>query len=130
MADSPGATRIAVWFVGAVVAHDLLLWPIYAVADRFAVDLRRRRPRCRVDWINHLRVPALISGVLLVISFPLVFIWSGRTYQAATGLSPSPYTARWLAVTTALFVISAVTYAIRLSWAFCHGRRGRADRRQ
>jgi hypothetical protein len=124
IADLPEATRLGVWFLGAVVAHDLLLWPLYAVADRLGVEVSRRTPRHRrVDWVNYVRVPAVISGVLLIISFPLVFNWSGRAYQSATGLSPSPYTARWIAVTATLFGLSAMAYVLRWSWAVHRGWR-------
>lgn len=34
---------IAVWFVAAVVAHDLLLYPLYALADRILARLVGRR---------------------------------------------------------------------------------------
>jgi hypothetical protein len=124
IADVPEATRLGVWFLGAVVAHDLILWPIYAVADRLGIEVSRRAPRHRrVEWVNHVRVPAVISGVLLLISFPLVFNWSGNTYRSATGLSPSPYTARWIAVSAALFAISATVFTLRWLWAVQQGRR-------
>ena len=41
----PEAIRILVWFAGAAVAHDLILWPLYAVADRGAVRGRPPPPR-------------------------------------------------------------------------------------
>ena len=34
IADEATAGRMLLWFVGAVVAHDLILFPIYASADR------------------------------------------------------------------------------------------------
>jgi hypothetical protein len=115
----PQAARIAVWFVGAAIAHDLVLWPLYTLADRLSAAVRRRRSGAtgRVAWVNHVRVPAVISGFLLAISFPLVLGWSGQTYRRATGLSPAPYTNRWLAVTGALFAASAVAYGGRVAWS-------------
>ena len=88
----PEAIRILVWFAGAAVAHDLILWPLYAVADRGAVVAARRHPERlpKVPWINHLRVPAVLSAVLLAVSFPLVFRWSEPTYHAASGLTRGP----------------------------------------
>lgn len=54
------------WFVGAAVAHDVVLYPLYAVADVTAharVFRRHRHPPsvCGVPWINHLRVPVALS---------------------------------------------------------------------
>ena len=67
---------VAVWFLGAVIGHDLLLMPLYSLADRsvMAVDQASRSPRLpAVPWINYLRVPAALSGLLLLVWFPLIF---------------------------------------------------------
>src|ERR1700722_2418089 len=63
--------RILVWFAGAVVAHDVVLFPLYALADRSTNWLAARRPttsRPAVPWINYLRVPAVVSAMLLAVS--------------------------------------------------------------
>jgi hypothetical protein len=114
-----GWFRIALWFVLALVAHDLILWPLYALADRSAIRLAHRRPEHlpRVPWINHVRVPAVISGVLLGMFFPLIFRVSDRYYSRVSGMSESPYLGHWLLVTGILFAGSAVIYAIRLGRA-------------
>jgi hypothetical protein len=111
--------RIAIWFVGAAVVHDLVLWPLYALADRGAVRAARRDPSRLppVPWINQVRVPAVLSGFLLAVSFPLVLGLAPRTYRAATGLSVSPYLDRWLLITGGLFAASALIYAVRLGRA-------------
>lgn len=102
---------VAVWFAAAVVAHDLVLFPLYALADRSAqAVLRRRTP---VPWINHLRVPVLLSGLLLLVWFPLIFQLSGF-YTAVTALPAGVYLGRWLLVTGVLFTGSAVVLAVRL----------------
>ena len=69
------AIGIPIWFAGAVIGHDLILMPIYTVADRSAMAVfRHRRPQLpAVPWINYLRVPAALSGMLLLIWFPLIF---------------------------------------------------------
>lgn len=117
-------TKIEVWFVGAAVAHDLFLWPLYALADRSAVRLARRDPSRlpAVPWINHLRVPAVLSAVLLAVSFPLVLQLSPGAYQAATGLSQAPFLNRWLGITGVLFATSAVLYAVRVGRARLAGQ--------
>ena len=106
---------VAVWFLGAVVGHDLLLVPLYSLADRSAVAAMRHRapPLPAVPWINYLRVPAALSALLLLVWFPLILRLPGG-YHASTGLSADPYVWHWLAVTGALFLLSAAAYALRL----------------
>jgi hypothetical protein len=108
--------KIAAWFVGALVVNDLVLWPLYALADSSAIRLARRSPDGlpAVPWINYVRVPAVISGVLLGISFPLVLRISQPTYLAYTGLTEERYLSHWLLITGILFAGSAIIYAIRL----------------
>jgi hypothetical protein len=117
---------IALWFAGAVVLHDLVLFPAYALADAALRRVaRRRRPvppagaravrsmPTRVPWLNHVRVPVLLSGLLLLVWFPLVLgLVDGR--PALTGQPEVPYLRRWLLVTAALFAISALAYGLRM----------------
>jgi hypothetical protein len=115
----PGnAIGILVWLAGAVIGHDLLLMPLYTLADRSAMAVFRHRPARlpAVPWINYLRVPAALSGILLLIWFPLIFRLPTR-FPATTTLSLDPYLWHWLAVTGALFLLSAVTLAVRLRTA-------------
>jgi hypothetical protein len=106
---------VAVWFLGAVIGHDLLLVPLYSLADRSAVAVfRHRDPGLpTVAWINYVRVPAALSGLLLLLWFPLILRLT-TAYHASTTLSPNPYLWHWLAVTGALFLLSAVAFAVRL----------------
>lgn len=106
---------VAVWFLGAVVGHDLLLMPLYSLADRSAMlAIRHREPQLPAGpWINYLRVPAALSGILLLVWFPLILRLSAP-YPASTTLSADPYVWHWLAVTGALFLLSAVALAFRL----------------
>jgi hypothetical protein len=122
------AIGIPVWFVGAVIGHDLILMPMYTVADRSAMAvLRHRRPQLpAVPWINYLRIPAALSGMLLLIWFPLIFRLPGR-FTATTTLSLDPYLWHWLAVTGALFLLSATALAVRLRVG--HARRKTRDPR-
>jgi hypothetical protein len=117
---------IAVWVGGAVIGHDLILVPLYTIADRSVMAVFRRRPPSlpAVPWINYLRVPVVLSALLLMIWFPLIFRLP-TDFTGKTGLSLSPYLGHWLAVTGALFLLSAVALAVRLRFV----RRPAASRR-
>jgi hypothetical protein len=106
---------IAAWFLGAVIGHDLLLMPLYSLADASAAAAMRHRALQLppIAWINYLRVPAALSGLLLLAWFPLILRLRTR-YQASTTLSPSPFLWHWLAVTGALFLLSAALLALRV----------------
>jgi hypothetical protein len=106
---------VAVWFAVAVVGHDLLLVPLYSLADRSAMAALRHRapPLPAIPWINYLRVPVGLSALLLLVWFPLILRLHTR-YQASTTLSPDPFLWHWLAVTGALFLLSAAAFAVRL----------------
>ncbi|MCA2228841.1 hypothetical protein [Nonomuraea aurantiaca] len=109
-----------VWFVGAAIIHDLLLYPLYALADVAAQRRpwrRRRRPSGTPTWpppINYLRIPVALSGLLFLIWFPLILRLAEGNYHRSTALDASPYLGRWLLVTGVLFAGSALAYAIRL----------------
>ncbi|HEX3822835.1 MAG TPA: hypothetical protein VHV79_00035 [Mycobacteriales bacterium] len=106
--------RVAVWFVGAALGHDLLLVPLYSLANISLAKIWQRVPRPEsVPWLNYIRFPVAISALLLVIFFPEIS--RRRTAQfASSGLSNHPYFAHWLLITGILFAVSALTYAIRL----------------
>lgn len=106
---------ILVWLGGAVIGHDLVLFPLYAIADRSVMAVFRRRPPSlpAVPWINYLRVPVVFSAILLMIWFPLIFRLPAD-FSDKTDLSLSPYLGRWLAVTGTLFLLSAAALALRL----------------
>lgn len=109
---------VGAWFVGSAVAHDLLLFPLYAGLDAALVLLLRRHPSLAavagVRWLNYLRVPALISGVLLLVWSPLI-LGLPTAIQEASGAPAPPLLAHWLVVTAALFTTSAVTFAVRIA---------------
>ncbi|MFJ7147557.1 hypothetical protein ACIQVT_05040 [Streptomyces sp. NPDC100445] len=116
---------VAVWFVGAAVLHDLILLPLYSLADLSAVSVLRHRAvgRPTVPWINYLRVPAFLSGLLLLVWFPLV-LRLAVPYSDDTGLSDSVYLGRWLAITGVLFAASAVAFTVRVRRMRRAGRGG------
>jgi hypothetical protein len=104
--------QVALWFVGAALVHDLVLLPLYAVADRLVV--RSLGAAGHREWALYVRVPAALSGLLLLVWFPLI---SGRVadhYPSATGLSGDGFLARWLLISAVLFGGSALLLASRL----------------
>jgi hypothetical protein len=127
---------IGAWFVGSAVVHDLVAFPLYAGLDAALVMLLRRRPALAtvagVWWLNYLRVPAVVSGLQLVVWSPLILRVSEAAYHTASGLSAAPFLARWLAVTVVLFAVSAAALAVRvaMSWkGTVQGVRGHEHRR-
>ncbi|OBH80760.1 hypothetical protein A5681_03600 [Mycobacterium scrofulaceum] len=105
---------IIVWFAAAIVAHDLVLFPVYALLDRLlSRSVVRPAPR-GVPVINHIRVPALGAGLTLLVFLPGIIKQGAATYSAATGQTQDPFLGRWLLLTAAMFAASAAIYAIRV----------------
>ncbi|WP_244204462.1 hypothetical protein [Streptomyces africanus] len=101
---------VALWFVGAALLHDLVLLPLYAALDRAVV----RGLGARREWVPYVRVPAALSGLLLLVWFPLVSGMVERRYRSGTGLPADVFLARWLLITAVLFGGSALLLAVRL----------------
>jgi hypothetical protein len=99
-----GAERIVLWLVGAVVLHDLVLWPAYTTLDRVA---RRGRP---VGWANYVRVPLGISALLALVFFPVMCGKGEATYTRVSGETWEGYAGRWLLVSALLFAGAAALY--------------------
>ncbi|WP_194905925.1 hypothetical protein [Catenulispora rubra] len=107
--------QVSIWFLGAAIGHDLILLPLYSLADLSARSVLRHRNQHTpaLPWINYLRVPAFLSGLLLLVWFPLILDLSAP-YQRDTGLSEGVYLGRWLAITAVLFGVAAIAFAVRL----------------
>ncbi len=123
--------QILIWFLGAVVAHDFVLFPVYALIDRSAISLlgllrkhRRDGITPRVPVVNYLRIPALGTGLTLVLFLPGIIRQGEPTYSLATGQTQEPYFYRWLLLCAAMFLLSAVVYTIRLYVASAPVRAG------
>jgi hypothetical protein len=115
--ELPEPASFAVWFGGAILAHDLVLYPLYALLGLIAYGaLARPTPsdRVRIAALNHLRVPVLLSGLLLLVWLPLVLGFGDETFRRATGLENDVYLQRWLLLSAALFAGSALLFAIRV----------------
>ncbi|EST19285.1 hypothetical protein M878_42370 [Streptomyces roseochromogenus subsp. oscitans DS 12.976] len=103
---------VALWIVGAALLHDLVLLPLYTLADRAVV--RGLGAAGRRGWTLYVRVPALLSGLLLLVWFPLISGMVAGPYRVATGLSPDGFLARWLLISAVLFGGSALLLVRRL----------------
>lgn len=117
---------IGVWFVAAIIAHDLILFPLYALADRSLTNALAalHNPRTRrtptVSPLNYVRVPTLAAGLSLLLFFPGIIRQGQASYIAATGQTQDPFLARWLLLVGTLYGVSALAYATRVGTA---GRR-------
>ncbi|MET9080352.1 hypothetical protein ABZX77_00395 [Streptomyces sp. NPDC004237] len=103
---------VALWVVGAALLHDLVLLPLYSLADRALV--RGLGAAGRRESTTYVRVPAALSALLLLVWFPLISGAVAGHYRSATGLSPDGYLTRWLLITAVLFGGSALLLARRL----------------
>ncbi|MBM7442379.1 hypothetical protein JOC24_005823 [Streptomyces sp. HB132] len=99
---------VIVWFVGAAFVHDLVLVPVCAAADRLLCRSVGRRS----GLVSHVRVPVFLSGLLLLVWFPLITRQAER-YEPASGLSPDVFLGNWLLITAALFFVSGAWLVVR-----------------
>jgi hypothetical protein len=63
---------------------------------------------------SYIRVPALVSGLLLLMFWPLITRHAEPSYRVASGLGTSVYLGRWLLLSGTGFLLSAVAYALRV----------------
>ena len=104
----PALLRMLVWFAGAAVVHDLVIFPLYAAADRVLGALLPG-PR-----MNYVRVPALGAGLAFLMFWPGIVRQGEATHLAATGLDQAPYLGRWLVLSAALFGLSGLVWVVRV----------------
>jgi hypothetical protein len=118
--------RVAVWFVGAAVGHDILLLPLYGIANVGLTKVWQKVPRLEtVPWLNYVRFPAAISLLLLLVFAPEITRRRTALY-ANSGLTDDGYLGHWLLITGMLFAISAAAYAVRLGRAYRSGADAKA----
>jgi hypothetical protein len=98
--------HVLIWFVAAILLHDLVLLPLYSLLDRLTIA---RLPRRSIAYV---RVPAIISGLLLLVLFPTILGFAAHREFRASGIHEQGYLFRWLVLSGVLFVISGVTYAL------------------
>jgi hypothetical protein len=106
VAGRPDGIRILVWLALSAVVHDLVLLPLYGLLDRFG-------RRAAGPAVNYVRAPALVSGLLLLVFFPVISGKGEPSFTRASGLSYDGYLGRWLLITAALFALSLAAYLVR-----------------
>ena len=108
---------LLIWYLGFVIAHDLVFVPAYTGLDRlFRATIARLpfRPHTGVPVINYVRAPAIISALLLIIYLPLISRRNEGWYFDLSGHYLTGYMRNWLLITVALFLVSALIYAARV----------------
>ncbi len=108
LVDARGAFSMLVWFVGALILHDLVLLPFYGVLDRVAA-----RATAPAGAVNYLRVPAALSALMLLLFFPPILGRNDGSFSRVAGVEPEGYLGRWLLLSAVLFALAAVLYVVR-----------------
>ena len=123
--ELPATESVLVWFVAAILVHDLVFFPLYTLLDWVAngrtlawLGSSRRKKSTEPSWfpagsVNYLRVPAVISGLLLIVFSPLILGFTTR-YTRSTTLAVQPFLGRWLVLTGIMFAASGIMLALRI----------------
>jgi hypothetical protein len=110
--------NILLWYLGCLLAIEFVLVPLLWALDRIASGPGVRgssRPRCGGGWV-YVRVPALLSSLLLLVFLPLIVRLGDSTFRGTTGMAPSDgYLVRWLLASAVMFACSGLLYAARLA---------------
>ncbi|MHB8531376.1 MAG: hypothetical protein ACYDC2_01520 [Solirubrobacteraceae bacterium] len=118
---------ILIWFVGAIVAHDMIVVPLYSALDRLMLASSRRsgrRPAAAAPseqrggepaplrspgWV-YVRVPLILSALLALVFGAEILGEGTATFRLASGHSQDVYLSRYLIVVGALFLLSGLAY--------------------
>jgi hypothetical protein len=104
--DLNTARTILIWFLGAVILHDLVLLPAYSALDRLAQTATR-------GAVNYVRVPAGIWLLLGLVFYPVIAGRGDAAFHRVSGLHFEGYLGRWLLAGAVLFIGSGVIYLVR-----------------
>jgi hypothetical protein len=107
---APKPFNLALWLIAGALLHDLVLLPAYSAVD---AGLRRVPGRAA----NFVRVPAMLSGITLLVYAPRILDRQPQNTVRSLGHPPADYLGRWLALTAALFALSGLAYAVRAARA-------------
>jgi hypothetical protein len=125
IANGGGLAELIALYIGFAIVHDLLFLPAYSGLDRIARAALATLPARRfagVPAINHIRAPALISTLLLIIYAPFISGRADNSYFQLSGHHIEGYLRNWLLVSAVLFLGSGLIYALRVRRAVVNGR--------
>jgi hypothetical protein len=117
---------ILIWFVGALVVHDMILLPLYTAFDRLALAIGHRGDGRGAEsgpaegaaqpttvrspgWV-YVRVPLILSALLLLVFGAEILREGNTTFQLASGHTQDVYLSRYLIVVGGLFLLSGLAY--------------------
>jgi hypothetical protein len=99
--------RILLWLAGAVIAHDLILLPLYAVLDRASQRVLAG------PAVNYVRIPLGLALLLALVYLPQLSGRGDPQFRRVSGRAFDAPVERWLLATAALFAISGVVGLVR-----------------
>jgi hypothetical protein len=99
---------MALWFAAAIVGHDLIVFPAYALFDKVLHRNGRAGP-----GVNYVRIPLMAIGLTFLLFFPGILRSGADTYLAATGLTQEPFLARWLLLCAGFCATSLLVFVVR-----------------
>ena len=112
------AKELILWYLGFAIAHDLVFVPAYTGLDRLFRATIARLPLSTGTCppvVNHVRAPAVISALLLIIYFPLITRRPDGWYFDLSGHYLTHYLRNWLMIAAVLFLGSGLIYAARVA---------------
>lgn len=109
--------NILLWYLGCLLVAEFVVIPLAALVDRIA--------RGRGAGSVYVRVPAMLSGLMLLVFLPLIAGLGSANFHDTTGITPADrYLVRWLLASAALFACSALLYVGRLARSRSRDRAG------
>lgn len=117
--ENPSTLQVLLWLGAAIVAHDFIALPFYTGLNRAAhgasdTVMGFASPQNAHMALNHVRIPAGFSLILLLVSLPLILGINHDAYESTIGTEADGYLRNWLLMTAAMFAISGIALAIRM----------------
>lgn len=117
VAGRPDFGRMAIWFLGAIVLHDLVFLPAYSLLNRLTGlprPIRDRRARS-VALFNHLRGAIALGALLFILFYPSILQKAEGGFLSNADFGTDPFPNRWAWATGVVLVASLVLYVVRIA---------------